>query len=412
MITIPSKAVEKCRLCGSGELGDVLDYGMMPMAGGFVHSNDPRVDAKAPLTLGLCVKCGLMQTLDTVNPDEIFREYSYKSSASPALVLHFGMLANFIMYLVNAFARHPLVVDIGCNDGVLLNQLQTKGVRVVGVDPSDVALEASRSRVWGLVNDYATIEAARQVVAKYGQADIVTCCNVLAHTDDIHEMIECARSMLHYSGTLLIEVQHQAELIRQTQFDTVYHEHCSYFSLANLVRLLDEHHMTVTGVELIDNHSGSIRVMAAHRTRVPAMVEKAREVMSWEAPFKPKNFASAALKARDRIRRAFDMMWRAGESCCAYGAAGRATILMNWCELDTQYLQFVADASPRRQGRVVPGVKVPIVSPDMLTIPGDLLTDPPTVAMITAWNYKGSIIHQHPAYTGLWMTPLPEVTFT
>lgn len=417
MRILPTKTINKCRLCDSGRLELILDYGLMPMAGGFAPKGDPRLEDRAPLRLGLCESCGLMQTLDSVDPDSLFNEYSYQSSASPSLRKHFQLLAGRINRLMKVGAQDPghrvTAVDIGCNDGVLLAEFDSVGWKTVGIDPSDVAKRASERHGWRLVNDYASRAAInRERLA--GQADIVTACNVLAHTDDIHGMLDAVDALLSEDGIFVIEVQYQLDLLQKVQFDTVYHEHCSYFSLSNLSRLLGEHGMKVWFSERIPTHSGSIRVLASRNRRTEKMLSPDGEMYGpsgWDA-VSPKEFARRALRAKKRIEQTFDMFRDSELGDCSgivtYGAAGRATILLNWCGLGWREIDAVLDASPLRVGKVVPGVEIPILSTGVLdrASPGKVL---PQVVLVTAWNYADSIMSQHPDYPGLWMLPLPEV---
>lgn len=404
---LKTNEITSCRLCNSKNLSLVLDYGNMPMAGGFVPDDDPRSNAFAPLRLGICEVCGLMQTLDSVDPDEIFNKYSYKSSISGALVSHFRSLADQIERLVRVnITGSPLCVDIGCNDGVLLKPLVEKGYDVIGIDPSDVAERASVQNGWKIIKRYMNNETAKLYNSVFRKADIVTACNVLAHTDHIHEMVEGVKSILSENGIFIIEVQYQGDLVSMNQFDTVYHEHCSYFSASNIATLLEMHGLKAWNIKAIPTHSGSIRVLASHenckRGTYTHLLNS--EKSNFPPNIRAKMFSIDANKARSRIQRVFSLINdRSGtKECIAYGAAGRATILINWCGLDDRDISFVVDASPLRQGKVIPGTNIKILTPDHIKKNTDVI-------MITAWNYADHIMRQHPEHKGLWMIPLPDV---
>lgn len=406
MMILKTSEIKSCRLCGSSDLIVSIDYGNMPMAGGFVLADDPRSSAVAPLRLGICESCGLMQTLDTVDPSEIFSEYTYKSSVSKALVNHFDGLANQIDRIVRSnFDHTPLCIDIGCNDGILLNPLIQRGYRVIGVDPSDISEKASKEFGWTHLKRYMDQESGGVIKSVFGKADVITACNVLAHTDHIHEMIEGVKEALSSKGIFIIEVQYQGSMIDKIQFDTVYHEHCSYFSAVNIEKLLEQHGLVAWNIRRIPTHSGSIRVIASHKGNTRGQSGFA---MFEEDKIPPKelakNFSIMANRARSRIQRMFGLIndRQRTKRCVAYGAAGRSTILINWCKLDQGDIEFVIDSSPIRQGRIVPGTQIPIVDSSHIKNTIDII-------LITAWNYTDHIIKQHPRYKGLWMVPLPDI---
>lgn len=418
MQIIPTKEILECRLCRAQGLEIILDYGLMPMAGGFFPAGDPRLELRAPLRLGCCDVCGLMQTLDSVHPSMIFGEYSYQSSSSPSLVAHFETLATRMhRVLRSVYHDKPIMaVDIGCNDGVLLREFDRMGWTPVGIDPSDVALRASEAGGWMLINDYADRQSIREKGLQ-GQAHLVTACNVLAHTDDMHRMVDAAESLLEERGIFVVEVQYQVDLLAKTQFDTVYHEHCSYFNLHNLSKLMEDHGLRIWLAERIPTHSGSVRVMASRISQANKLLKPDGEIYTFDKmgtliQVRPKEFARRSYRARERLRRLFEMFSSDETGDCygiyAYGAAGRATILMNWCDLGKHQIDGVLDASPLRQGKLVPGVEVPIMDTNLLKHPHAGAAA--KVVLITAWNYADSIRDQHPHFPGLWVTPLPEVT--
>ena len=419
MQIIPTKPILECRLCRAQGIEQVLDYGLMPMAGGFAPPGDPRLELRAPLRLGWCDVCGLMQTLDSVHPSMIFGEYSYQSSSSPSLLAHFENLATRMQRVLRSIYHDKpiMAVDIGCNDGILLREFERMGWTPVGIDPSDVALRASEENGWMLINDYADRVSVREKGLQ-GQAHLVTACNVLAHTDDMHRMVDAAESLLAEGGIFVVEVQYQVDLLDKTQFDTVYHEHCSYFNLHNLSNLMEGHGLRIWLAERIPTHSGSIRVMASRVSQANKLLKPDGEMYTYDKMglsnrINPREFARRSYRARERLRRLFEMFSSDETGDCygivAYGAAGRATILMNWCGLGNRQIDAVLDASPLRQGKLVPGVEVPIIPirPTLDDAPGRVA---PKVILVTAWNYIDSIRDQHPHFPGLWVSPLPEVS--
>lgn len=392
-----------CRLCAGSKLELVLDYGMMPPAGGFAPVGDPALKLLEPLTLVRCRRCSLMQTGQSIDPNSIFRNYTYQSSISSELQSHFSNLADKLVRMWNV--RGETVLDIGCNDGILLKPLDMLGCKCVGIDPSDVAAIASAMHGFDLVNSYMTPETASFIVSEYGKIKLITASNVLAHTDKIHVMMEGVRNCIdQLHGLFIAEVHYQGALINKLQIDTVYHEHTCYYNLSSLNRLFSDHDMVIWDYEFTDIHAGSIRVYACHRNRMQKVNPRVDELIRKESIIDSSvlRFKLNASRFRDTIYKVLSDLKR--QKIYAYGAAGRSTILLNWCNIDNSIVQLVVDDSPLRAGRCVPGVETPIVSPDVL------IQDQPGYCLITAWNYRKSITQTHsPNYKGSWIIPLPEI---
>jgi len=392
-----------CRVCGSTSLDLLIDYGQMPLAGAFRAAGETGGET-FPLRLWRCNRCTLMQVLDVVPPELILRSSSYASSATGALREHFAAMAPQIVGQSGAAGK--LAVEFGCNDGVLMRPLIAAGAKAVGVDPGEVALQASREQGWPLLQAYFTEATARQIASKYGQAQLITGNNVFAHADDVHSMVRGVTALLSDEGQFVFEVHYQGDLIGLVQFDTVYHEHLCYYSLRSLVELLQPYRLRIAGVKRIRTHSGSIRVTAvrdecAYPT-APRVEEMLREERSWDVP----RFVSQVRLRRAALRKLVCDLKADERRVAAYGAAGRVTILLNYCELGGDCIDYVVDPSPQRVGRSVPGVGVPIVPPARFH------ETPPDYAIITAWNYEAEIVAEEGAFLangGTFIIPLPEV---
>ena len=393
-----------CRTCGSDQLTLLVDYGHMPLAGGFLRQDELAHQASFPLRLARCTDCTLMQILDVVPPAEIFTQYSYVSSTTRTLIDHFAAMGREVVAAEHAAGR--LVVEFGCNDGVLLKPLREAGARVVGVDPSDVALRASRADGWPLVQAYFDETTAARVKADHGAARIVTGNNVFAHVDDLHAIVRGVTTLLEDEGVFIFEVQYQGDLLALVQYDTVYHEHTCYHSLTSLARLLESHGLGIVDVKRIPIHAGSIRVTAARAgtTRRPAPIVAA--MLEEERGWKVDRFGEQVEARRQSLRRLVTDLRRAGRRVVGYGAAGRSTILLNFCGLGADLVEYVLDMSPLRYGRYVPGVSIPIVAPEAFH------ANPPDYAIMTAWNYEAEIVRKEQPFLsggGRFIVPLPDV---
>lgn len=393
-----------CRTCGSGPLTLLVDYGHMPLAGGFLTREELAYQAAFPLRLARCADCTEMQILDIVPPADIFTQYSYVSSTTRTLIDHFAEMAREIV--ARERAAGTLVVEFGCNDGILMRPLRAAGARVVGVDPSDVALRASREDGWPLVQAYFDESSAARVKAEHGPARIVTGNNVFAHVDDLHAIVRGVTRVLDDEGVFIFEVQYQGDLLALIQYDTVYHEHVCYHSLAALARLLDTHGLRIVDVKRIPIHAGSVRVTAARtgtaRQPAPIVAEMLEAEQGWQAD----RFPAQVEERRQALRQLVTDLRRGGRRVVAYGAAGRSTILLNFCGLGPDLVEYVVDMSPLRYGKYVPGVSIPIVPPDPFH------ANPPDFAIMTAWNYEDEIVRKEQAFLqggGRFIVPLPEV---
>lgn len=400
-----------CRVCGSSELTILIDYGLIPLAGGFLLPEEKNQNAAYPLRLARCNQCTLMQVMDTPPPDEIFRRYSYASSTTKTLISHFRQMAQDIVQV--AAAEGKLVVEFGCNDGVLLRPLRQAGANVVGVDPSDVALRASQADGWPLVNDYFNEITAQEVKNQHGAARIVTANNTFAHMDDLHSIMRGVECLLEDNGLFIFEVHYQGDLIQLVQYDTVYHEHTCYYSLRSLQILLAQYGFDIVDVLRIPIHSGSIRVTATRmglsdksdKSPTPAVDQMLGDEVQWDV----EHFVGQVNVRRDTLRSLVSDLRRGGKQVMAYGAAGRVTVLLNFCQLGTDLVSSVVDMSPLRYGRLVPGTLTPIISVN------EFHRSLPDYAIMTAWNYEQEIVSKEQGFLnggGRFIVPLPDVRIT
>lgn len=390
-----------CRVCGSAQLDLVLDYGEMPLAGGFFPAEDERSMRRFPLHLVQCKNCSLLQVKETVEPGIIFENYSYESSVNRTLVAHFAELSNLLAQMAG---QDGLIVEFGCNDGVLLNPLAARGARVVGVDPSDVAERASAKAGWPLVREYFDKDVAAAIRSRFGEAKVIAANNVCAHVDDPNVLIEGVAELLAPDGKFVFEVHYQGDLIEGCQYDTVYHEHTCYYSLRSLQCLLAKHQLSITGVERHSIHCGSIRVVA-ERSGSAERSPFVDEMLEAERAYNVQGFGEFARRHRERLHGLVAAMRSAGKRIAAYGASGRATILLNYCGLGPELLENVSDLSPLRYGRVVPGIGLPIVPRERFH------SDYPDYALLTAWNYEREIVRDEEAFLaqGSFIVPLTSI---
>lgn len=392
-----------CRACGERQLRLFLDFGEMPLAGGFLCGPEEiAAERRYPLRVFVCQACSLVQIVDVVDPDVLFQDYSFSSSTVAALVTHFRAYAD---WLVDRFAP-TRVVEFGCNDGILLEPLAERGVDGWGVDVSENITELARSKGLQVLTGFFDEQSADELLERGGPADVVTGSNAFAHNDDPVAILEGAKRVLAPGGHLCLEVMYAGDLLELMQWDTLYHEHLTFYSLETLRVLLEREGFHLAHAERIPMHGGSLRVAAGLEPADPTA--SLREVEAYERAARlndPQTWADFGARVGRKIeivRDVFDVL-RRERRIWAYGAAGKATMWMNAAGMD--YLEAVVDASPLRAGKLMPGTHTPIVFPEAMH------EHPPDLVFVTAWNYADGIRANESWYEGTWATPLPDLRF-
>lgn len=393
-----------CRGCQSTNLIEFLDLGDMPLAGGFLDGEAAIAGERLyPLPVHVCADCSLVQIVEPVDPDILFQNYAFSSSTVKPLVDHFTAYAD---WLAERFSP-ARVVEFGCNDGILLQPLGARGVEAVGVDVSRNITEMARDKGLDVLTGAFDAATAREIRDTRGPADVVTGSNAFAHNADPGAILEGARAVLAPDGVLCLEVMYALDLLEQMQWDTLYHEHLTFYSLGTLSTLLRRHGFHVFHAERLPMHGGSLRI-AASQDAGRSPTDGARAIMAAEDaarlndPATWRDFGSRVQRKIDIVKMTLGRL-SASSRIWAYGAAGKATLWLNACDLT--FLEAVVDASPLRAGKLMPGTHTPIVFPDALR------ESPPDYIFVTAWNYADVIRGNEPWYEGIWVTPLPDMRF-
>jgi novobiocin biosynthesis protein NovU/D-mycarose 3-C-methyltransferase len=375
----------------------------MPLAGGFLRgTEDISKERTYPLRVYVCEDCGLVQIVDVVDPNLLFQDYSFSSSTIAALVDHFR---GYAQWLVERFSPSR-VVEFGCNDGVLLEPLTAIGVDAWGVDVSENITELARKKGLQVLTGFFDEDAAVALRARAGEADVVTGSNAFAHNADPAAILAAAKRVLSPNGHLCLEVMYAGDLLEQMQWDTLYHEHLTFYSLGTLRRLLDRHEFHLVHAERIPMHGGSLRVAASLTpsdvSSEAASLERYEQDTGLNDPETWIDFGFRVRRKIEIVRDVFGVLQHE-RRIWGYGAAGKATLWVNACNMS--YLRGMADASPLRAGKLMPGSHTPIMFPDAMR------ADPPDVVFVTAWNYADAIRKSESWYQGVWATPLPDLRF-
>ena len=388
----------------------MLDLGEMPLANAILTRDElDEPEARYPLALAFCPDCFLAQITHTVPPDILFREYAYFSSVSDAMVEHARVIADRMTHELRLDAL-SLVVELASNDGYLLQHYVAQGVPVLGIDPARNIAEAATARGIPTIAEFFGVEVAQEMHRAGRDADLVHANNVLAHVPDLHGFLSGIATILKPGGRVVIETPYVRDLVERVEFDTIYHEHVFYYSLSALARLFADHGLMVVDVERLAIHGGSLRVFAAHAdSAVPTAAvttllaeERALGVTTLDY-FDA--FAARVEGLGDELRGLLAELKGRGESVAAYGAAAKGAVLLNAFGIGTETIDFVADRSPHKQGRYMPGVRIPIVPAE------HLLEAMPGACLLLTWNFADEILAQQSEYRergGKFVIPVPR----
>lgn len=400
-----------CRLCGSTRLEHVLPIKPSAIGDAFVAAD--RLNEQQdlyPLDCYLCLDCGHLQNLDVVDPDILFRDYTYRTSVSLGLVEHFKRYAQSVVSSLG-IPKGSLVAEMGSNDGSLLKAFKNEGMRVQGVDPArDIAAAATADGV-PTIPDFFTSELAAKIKSDQGEAKLFCANNVFAHIDNMSDVVKGIRLLLADDGAFVFEVSYIVDMIDNMVFDTIYHEHVSHHALIPLETFLNRHDMTLFHVERTATKGGSIRAFAqpkstGKRQRTAELTQLIAEEER-RGITKPKIYQDwfAAIEQCKRKTLAYlDKAIAEGKLVAVYGASTTTTTLLYHFELETR-VKFIVDDNPLKQGRYSPGAHIPVLPS------AELATRKPDVVVILAWIYADPILKRNQAYMeagGRFLVPLPE----
>lgn len=403
---------DDCHICGSKDVVKILSLGSMPLAGGFIYMDQIAHERSYPLDVYFCRKCMEVQLLDVVSADVLFEDYRFLSSVTRTLSDHFREYADTMKRRFK-LGKDSLVVEFGSNDGVLQKPFEGIGVKAVGVEPAKNVAKLAAAKGLTVINDFFNTRTAKSIVDEHGHADLICANNVFAHIDDMHEVMRAIKALLKPKGVFVFEVHYLVDLIASYQYDMIYHEHLMYHSLAPLSYLMKMFGMEIFDVERIPIHFGSIRVYAklAGNSDEPVRgsvgeLEKLEEAAGVHDEKSLLRFAEEVEAKRDELVETVKSLRARGKRIVGYGASGRATVQLNFCGLGSKDVEYVVDMSPERQGRVMPGMHMPIVDPKVL------VTDRPDYAIMFAYNYEREIIGKETEFLengGKFIIPLPDV---
>jgi SAM-dependent methyltransferase len=396
-----------CRLCRAPLSEVFADLGLLPLANAYVHPErilEP--EPFFPLVVYVCTRCFLVQAAAINSPENLFSDYAYFSSYSDAWLAHVRDYCRVMRDRIS-FGPGTRVVEIASNDGYLLQYFREAAISVLGIEPAANVAAVARDKGIETWTKFFGVPVANEIA---GQADLLIANNVLAHVPDLNDFVEGLRIALAPRGMLTIEVPHLLQLMRYSQFDTMYHEHFSYFSLMALRRVLEAHDLAVVDVEELPTHGGSLRVYARHvgakaSDNVEALLQKER-ACGLERVESYRRFEEGMRACKRALLRFLTGAIDEGKQVAGYGAPAKASTLLNYCGVGTDLIEYTVDCSPHKQGLYLPGVRIPIFDPEKLA------ETRPDYVLILAWNLRDEIMGQMAHirdWGGRFVTPIPQV---
>ncbi|WP_233510691.1 class I SAM-dependent methyltransferase [Actinomadura craniellae] len=408
-----ARQVTGCRVCGGSDWQDVVSFGPVPLANGFLPPAESYEDEPYyPLGVISCRSCRLMSVTHVVDPEVLYRSYSYVTSDSETMTRHMGRVAETCCKR-GGLAAGDLVVELGSNTGQQLAEFRRAGMRVLGVDPARNLAEVASERGIPTLPEFFSAESAGTVRAEHGPARLILGRHVFAHIDDLAGVLAGARALLGPGGIFAIEVPYAVDLLEQAAFDTIYHEHLSYFLVRTLATLFERHGLCALDVERFPVHGGSILVFAGRSedglTPGPAVADlislEERAGLFDDAAYR--DFA----RHTDRVRRELPVLVRRlvaeGKRVAGYGASAKGTTILNICGLGPAEVEFCIDTTVLKQDKVLPGTHIPVHSPDHVEV------RPPDYFLLLAWNYATEIFQKEAGFLasgGRFIVPFPTPT--
>lgn len=402
-----------CRFCGQPLRLTFADLGSSPLANLYLEPEDlQKAERFYPLHVYVCETCFLVQLPEAESPEAIFSDYAYFSSYSESWLRHAEAYARMAVERFGLTSEHR-VIEIASNDGYLLRFFKERGVPVLGIEPAKNVAEAAEALGIPTQVRFFGTELARELVAEGVQADLLVGNNVLAHVPGLNDFVQGLKAVLAPRGVLTMEFPHLLRLMDEGQFDTIYHEHFSYLSFRTVQKVFAAHGLTLFDVEELPTHGGSLRIYAKHdedgskplEKRVGELLER-EEAAGLGTAETYRSFAERVRRIKRGLLRFLLEAKEEGRSIAGYGAPAKGNTLLNYCGIRTDFLDYTVDRSPHKQGRYLPGTRIPIHGPDRLR------ETRPDYVLILPWNLKDEIVEQMAdvrSWGGKFVVAVPEV---
>ena len=400
-----------CRSCGTIGLKPILSLGRTPLANALLTSDQlNEVEDTYPLDLAFCDQCCLVQITETVSAETLFREYFYLSSFSDTMLRHAQNLAHQLIES-RQLGPNSLVIEVASNDGYLLRNYKREGIPVLGIEPAtNIAQVAEQQHGIPTICEFFGEQLAERLDSEGHRADVIHASNVLAHVADLNGFVRGLSRILKDNGVVVIEVPYVKDMVDRCEFDTIYHEHLSYFSLTSLSRLFQKHGLVIHKVEQLTIHGGTLRVYLHHDgsdVQVNPTTELLMSESSWACDFGfYSDFGTRVEQLKLQLVDLLRGLKERNQRVAAYGASAKGSTLLNYCGIGRDMLDYVVDRSTVKQGFYTPGTHLLIYPPEKL------LEDEPEFVLLLTWNFVDEILQQQSEYRrrgGRFIVPIPDV---
>lgn len=410
-VTSDARPVRSCRVCGKTDWQNVLSLGAMPLANGYLDSADCQDrEPRYPLDVISCRCCRLLSLTYVVDPAILYRHYLYVTSDSDTITQHMRYVADLCRQQLS-LQPGELVVEIGSNTGAQLMLFKDVGMRTLGIDPARNLAAVANEHGIETLSEFFTGDMARQVAERYGPARLILARHVFAHIDDVSMAATAISTLLSEDGMFVIEIPYVVDLLERVAFDTIYHEHISYFSLRTLITLFERHNLQVHDIRRLSVHGGSILVFVGlmnGRRRVQPSVAKLldlEEGIGLDDDVTYLRFARNVERIRHDLRSLIRGLVAEGKTVAGYGAPAKGNTIMNFCGFGPGEVAFCSDTTSLKQGKVLPGTHIPVVSPEQAK------AAKPDYYLLLAWNYADEIVAKESAFLaggGQFIIPIPR----
>jgi SAM-dependent methyltransferase len=385
----------RCRYCGNALKYTFVDLGMSPLCESYVGLADKnKMEPFYPLHAYVCEACFLVQLEEYVSPEEIFTEYAYFSSYSDSWVEHARQYTEMMVDRFK-FGRNSFVIEIASNDGYLLQHFVKRDIPVLGIEPAANIALAAREKNVPTRCEFFSEKLAQDLAAKNTKADLIVGNNVLAQVSQLNDFIKGLKIILKPEGIITMEFPHLLRLIKENQFDTIYHEHFSYFSLGTVEKIFRSHNLVLFDVEELPTHGGSLRIYARHGdndkteiTQKVGFIKAAEKSVGLQSLPYYLSFQERVRETKLKILEFLIDAKRRGKSVAGYGAPGKGNTLLNYCGIRTDFIDYVVDRNPYKQGKFLPGTQIPVHKPEKIA------ETRPDFVVVMPWNFKDEIMKQ------------------
>lgn len=405
------KEYNYCRFCKNKNIYSFLDLGNQPLAGAFLKEHEFKNEKFYPLKLVYCRECHLVQTSVVIDGNKLFRNYFYKTSAINTLLNHFKKNAILLSKMFKS-PKNNIVLEIGCNDGNFLCEMKKKKFKVLGIDPATNIVKGIKNQNIKIINDFFSFKKAKEIESKYGKVNLIVSTNTLAHIEDMNDVFKGISYLLKENGILYFENHYLGSLIKEIQYDMIYHEHLYYYSLLSISNFLKKHNLEVFNIRQIPIHGGSIGFFV-QKINGPYKISKRVKNLTLketkEGFNKDKTYSSFSKKVNSQkndLLKTLLSLKKKNKTIAAYGASGRGTVVSNYVRLDNKIIDYVIDDSKIKQGYFTPGVHLKIISSNLNN------KNRPDYTLLYAWSFYKEIKARNKKYEkagGKFILPLPKV---